>query len=157
MRFWVLTIPLLLVAVPDAFAGDEIRSDYGYGQYVCDVTSAALEKAPKWQLQETPPLAMLDAVSKARNRIGELRADDTSFTWSLHRVELIRSRNDRHWYYVITFRGDWVLKNVINPDEYKPESPPKIRIPVLLDGSIPKIVDRKHSVRLLEILDDLNL
>ncbi|TWT78694.1 hypothetical protein CA13_00900 [Planctomycetes bacterium CA13] len=154
------TFALLLASTP--VLADEVRSDVALGFYTCNVDAEAIANAPQWTDQShDPPLSMLEAIRAAKARLKTLPANDEPVDWILHRVTLVR-KNATGWYYISTFRsklrldppdGRGRLTSGSNP--YR--TPRDINIPVLMNGSVPKIAIHRHTDTMLKLLDDLKL
>lgn len=154
------TLTLILAAT--SLVADEVRSDVATGLYTCNVDAEAIAKAPQWADQShDPPLSMRETIRAAKAKLKTLPANDDPVDWKLHRVTLVRKSNTG-WYYISTFRskvrvdppdGRGRLGSGSNP--YR--TPRDIKIPVLMDGSIPKIEIHRHADSMLKLMDDLNL
>ena len=151
---------LLLASTP--LLADEVRSDVALGYYICNIDKEAIANAPQWLDQtQDPPLSILGAISAAKARLKTLPANNDPVDWTLHSVRLV-SNNGSGWYYISTFRS----KLRVNPPDGRgrvssgqnPYSKSRdIKIPVLMDGSVPKISIHRHVDTMLKLLDDLKL
>ncbi|TWU35606.1 hypothetical protein Q31b_50410 [Novipirellula aureliae] len=154
------TFVLLLASTP--VLSDEVRSDVAFGFYICNVDAEAITNAPQWTDQNhDPPLSMLEAIRAANAKLKTLPANDAPVDWTLHRVTLVR-KNGTGWYYISTFRSKIRLdppdgRGRLTTGSNPYGTPRDIKIPVLMDGSVPEIAIHRHTDTMLELLDDLKL
>ncbi|MEM6691098.1 MAG: hypothetical protein AAF664_16840 [Planctomycetota bacterium] len=140
-------------------SADEIRSDIAEGYYVCSISNESFSKTRLWRdTQSAPPLSVENAIRSATRWINREREGDKLISWKVHHIEITR-KSSADWYYIVTFRSQ--LKPTSKPNVAVSGGPgllgrdSDLRVPVFMDGSIPKMSFHRYSDRLLEIIEGL--
>jgi hypothetical protein len=115
-------------------------------RYQFNVSSNALLKAPEWKpTSDQPPLPARKAASLAADRLR--MTVELPDEWKQTRIELSDMGDGRHWIYVVEFTAAPTFES-LKPTPDAQDSTgydfpwiyiPRFRIPVLMDGTIPKI------------------
>ncbi|MEM8672088.1 MAG: hypothetical protein AAGG48_31520 [Planctomycetota bacterium] len=156
-----ICISVFLLFQCSLLVAEEIRSQLVEGYYVCRIDDQLLAGTPQWSdVGSDPPLSLKNAVRLATQKLKDLRKHDTKIEWSLSGIRLKRTRPG-NWYYIATFRSKLIpdppsdAGRITRNNPY--DKPRELRIPVLMNGTIPKMVEHRHSDQLLKLLNDLNL
>lgn len=122
-------------ATTSSNTGYGIYYSYDKHSYHFDISASDIAKTPEWNEVEEVPLAIPKASQSAKKELERLVGNTNG--WKLSLVEITPYGDGKHWFYLVTFTSPppkpvpGTIPGII-PDLQLP--PPKLMIPVLMDG-----------------------